>query len=122
MFDVDFMELTNYSCMFACWLIKTGILYRKKDGSEIRIYFRLLNLCCDLPEIQLILSMYVSWSGNRPVLNSVCLHTDLLIHDGTGNCRNPVRLVDDDDDDDPHGGGKAIFVFSGSKRHLEGYV
>ena len=94
--------------MFACWLIKTGILYRKKDGSEIRIYFRLLNLCCDLPEIQLILSMYVSWSGNRPVPNCVCLHTDLLIHDGTGNCRNPVRLVDDDDDKWP--GMRSIYL------------
>ncbi len=40
--------------------------------------------------------MYVFWSGNRPVPNCVCLHTDILIHDGTRNCCNPVRLVADD--------------------------
>jgi hypothetical protein len=74
---------------------KTGYLFKRGDGTYIRIYLRLAALTCDLPEIALLLCQYSNSSGAvRPSPSCTELRVDYLKPTDSGECRGPLRSTD----------------------------
>jgi hypothetical protein len=75
--------------------LRTGLLYKRKDGTFIRIYFRLAALTVDLPEIALLLCTYqASSSGVRPCPCCTALRLDFLKPTVAGTCPAPLRTTE----------------------------
>ena len=71
---------------------KTGYLFKRADGTFIRIYLRLAALTVDLPEIALLLCQYSNSSGAmRPSPSCTELRVDYLKPTDAGECRGPLR-------------------------------
>ena len=67
--------------------LRTGILYKKKDGTFIRVYFCLATVTVDLPEIELMLGIYqASASAERPNPSCTCKRVDFVIRTATCVC------------------------------------
>jgi hypothetical protein len=75
--------------------LRTGLLYKRKDGTFIHIYFRLAALIVDLPEIALLLCTYqASSSGVRPCPCCTQLRSDFLKPTVAGTCPAPLRTTE----------------------------
>ena len=69
-----------------------GILYKKRDGTFVRLYFRLATVTVDLPEICLMLCIYQAFaSATRPNPSCTCLRVDFLNQTASHTCTSKKR-------------------------------
>ena len=71
-----------------------GILYKKRDGTFIRVYFRLATMTVDLPEICLMLCIYQAFaSAARPNPSCTCLRVHFLTQTASHTCTSKKRTT-----------------------------
>ena len=75
--------------------LRTGFLYKKKNGTFIKVYFRLATVTVDLPEMCLMLCTYqASGSAERPNPSCTCRRMDFLKRTATCTCESELRATD----------------------------